>query len=92
MPQGYYQKVFKLTVEHIENGYDNDLMSFSEKLTNDELGRLSGIIARGEPSVEPKKEFSDCLKIIGEENAAKNQKSANDMSDDEFRKLFEAHN
>lgn len=92
LPQGYYQKVFNMVVEHIENGYDNDLMSFSEKLTNDELGRLSGIIARGEPSVEPKKEFSDCLKIIGEENAAKNQKCTNDMSDDEFRKLFEAHN
>ena len=67
-------------------------MSFSEKLSNDELGRLSGIIARGEPSVEPKKEFADCLKIIGEENAAKNQKSTNDMSDDEFRKLFGVHN
>lgn len=90
--QGYYQKVFKLTVEHIENGYDNDLIRFSEKLTNDELGRLSGIIARGEPSVEPKKEFSDCIKIIKDEDETKNKKSANEMSDDEFRSLFGVHN
>ena len=92
LPQGYYQKVFKLTVEHIENGYDNDLIRFSEKLTNDELGRLSGIIARGEPSVEPKKEFSDCIKIIKDEDETKNKKSANEMSDDEFRSLFGVHN
>ena len=92
LPQGYYQKVFKLTVEHIENGYDNDLIRFSEKLTNDELGRLSGIIARGEPSVEPKKEFFDCIKIIKEEDETKNKKSANEMSDDEFRSLFGVHN
>lgn len=92
LPQGYYQKVFKLTVEHIENGYDNDLIRFSEKLTNDELGRLSGIIARGEPSVEPKKEFFDCIKIIKDEDETKNKKSANEMSDDEFRSLFGVHN
>ncbi len=92
LPQGYYQKVFKLTVEHIENGYDNDLIRFSEKLTNDELGRLSGIIARGEPSVEPKKEFFDCIKIIKGEEETKNKKSANEMSDDEFRSLFGVHN
>ena len=92
LPQGYYQKVFMLTVEHIENGYDNDLIRFSEKLTNDELGRLSGIIARGEPSVEPKKEFFDCIKIIKGEEETKNKKSANEMSDDEFRSLFGVHN
>lgn len=92
LPQGYYQKVFKLTVEHIENGYDNDLIRFSEKLTSDELGRLSGIIARGEPSVEPKKEFFDCIKIIKDEDETKNKKSANEMSDDEFRSLFGVHN
>lgn len=92
LPQGYYQKVFKLTVEHIENGYDNDLIRFSEKLTNDELGRLSGIIARSEPSVEPKKEFFDCIKIIKGEEETKNKKSANEMSDDEFRSLFGVHN
>lgn len=92
LPQGYYQKVFKLTVEHIENGYDNDLIRFSEKLTNDELGRLSGIIAKGEPSVEPKKEFFDCIKIIKDEDETQNKKSANEMSDDEFRSLFGVHN
>ncbi len=92
LPQGFYQKVFNMAIEHIENGYDNDLIGFSEKLSNDELSKLAGIIAKGEPSVEPKKEFSDCLKTISTENASKNKKSTNDMSDDEFRKLFGVHN
>ncbi len=92
LPQGFYQKVFNMALAHIENGYDNDLMSFSEKLTNDELGKLAGIMAKGEPSIEPKTEFSDCIKTIGTENASKNKKSTNDMSDDEFRKLFGVHN
>lgn len=88
LPEGFFSKVFALITENIKNGYDNDLMNFSAKLSSDELGRLSGIIARGKPSENPKAEFNDCLNIIKAENSKKNKRSAGDLTDDEFRKMF----
>ena len=88
LPAGFFRKVFDKICENIKNGYDNDLMNFSSVLSADELGRLSGIIARGNHSDNPKEEFMDCMDLIRKENAKKHKKSAADMSDDEFRKMF----
>ncbi len=88
LPAGFFRKVFDKICENIKNGYDNDLMNFSSVLSADELGRLSGIIARGNHSDNPKEEFMDCMALIRKENAKKHKKSAADMSDDEFRKMF----
>lgn len=67
MSDGFMKKVFNLICSNIENGNDNDLMSFGDKLSSDEMGRLSGIIARGRTSRNSKNEFVDCLNIISEE-------------------------
>lgn len=88
LSEGFVRKVFGLTVEKIKNGYDTDLMNYSSNLSSDEAGRLSGILARGRESKNSKEEFSDCLKIIEEEYKKQNGKSASEMSDDEFRKIF----
>lgn len=88
LPAGFFRKVYGKVLENIANGYDNDLMNFSAVLSSEELGRLSGIIACGKPSDNPKAEFTDCMSLIREENSKKNKKSAADMTDDEFRKLF----
>lgn len=88
LSEGFVRKVFKLTIEKIKNGYDTDLMNYSNNLTSDETGRLSGVLARGRESKNSKEEFSDCLKIIEEEYKKQNGKSASEMSDDEFRKIF----
>ena len=89
LTKGLISKVFDIICMNIENGLDNDLMKFSNKLTSDEMGRLSGIIARGKASNDSKDEFLDCLKIINDEYEKKNRKSTSNMSDDDFRKLFE---
>ncbi len=88
LPDGFYRKVFEITVNNIKSGYDNDLINFSSLLSDDELSRLSGILAIGRQSADPKKEFADCIKLVREENAKKNKKSAADMTDDEFRRMF----
>jgi len=49
---------------------------------------LSGIIARSKNSLDPKKEFKDCLKIIKEESEKKNVSDTSGLNDDEFRNLF----
>lgn len=89
LTKGLISKVFEVLCLNIENGLDNDLMKFSNKLSSEELGKLSGIIARGKPSNDSKDEFIDCLKIINDEYDKKNRKSTSNMSDDDFRKLFE---
>lgn len=88
LPAGFFRKVYEITCENIKNGYDNDLMNYSSLLSSDELGRLSGIIARGNHSDNPKEEIKDCINVIREENFRKDKKSAADMTDDEFRKMF----
>ena len=57
-------------------------------VAEDEMARLSGIIARLGPSDNPKAEFSDCVASIRSENNKKSKKSAGKLSDEEFRKLF----
>lgn len=88
LPSGFFRKVFEITCENIKSGFDNDLMNYSSSLSSDELGRLSGIIARGKHSDSPKEEFKDCVNVIRNENSKKEKKSAADMTDDEFRKMF----
>lgn len=86
---GFIRKIFDMVCMNINNGFDTDLMSFGDKLTSDEYGRLSGIIARGRASLNSKEEFIDCLKIINEEYEKKNRKSMTSISDDDFRRMFE---
>ena len=88
LSSGFTRKLFSLICENIANGNDTDITNFGDKLTADECGRYSGIIARGKESANSKEEFSDCLKVISEEYNKKNGKNASEMDDDEFRKAF----
>lgn len=84
----FIKRIFKEIISRLDAQLDVDLMNFSGVLTNEELGRLSGIIARTGESRNAKKEFSDCLAIVNEEYDNLNTPSSSDMTDDEFRKLF----
>ena len=88
LSSGFMRKLFSLICENISNGADTDITNFGDKLSADECGRYSGIIARGKESANSKEEFSDCLKVISEEYNRKNSKSVSEMDDDEFRKAF----
>ncbi len=61
---GFAQRVFALILQRLENGDGTELMDLRDRLTDDEMGRLSGIIARGGESADAKQEFSDCLQTI----------------------------
>lgn len=87
---GFAQRVFTLILQRLENGDDTELMDLRDRLTDDEMGRLSGIIARGGESADAKQEFSDCLQIIRAEQQKK-QESAAELDDQAFRDLFRHH-
>ncbi|MGN1202621.1 MAG: toprim domain-containing protein, partial [Eubacterium sp.] len=84
----FIKRIFTEIISRLDNALDVDLINFSGVLTNDELGRLSGIIARTRESKNAKKEFSDCMTIVNDEYDRMHGISSSQMSDDEFRKLF----
>lgn len=84
----FIKKVYEIMLSRIRSSLDIDLMNFSESLTDSELGRLSGIIARTGKNNNYSKEFKDCLDAIHSEYQLKNSKKSADMSDDEFRNIF----
>lgn len=87
---GFAQWVFTLILQRLENGDGTELMDLRDRLTDDEMGRLSGIIARGGESADAKQEFSDCLQTIRAEQQKK-QESAAELDDQAFRDLFRHH-
>lgn len=87
---GFAQQVFTLILQRLENGDGTELMDLRDRLTDDEMGRLSGIIARGGESADAKQEFSDCLQTIRAEQQKK-QESAAKLDDQAFRDLFRHH-
>ena len=87
---GFAQRVFTLILQRLENGDGTELMDLRDRLTDDEMGRLSGIIARGGESADAKQEFSDCLQTIRAEQQKK-QESAAKLDDQDFRDLFRHH-
>lgn len=87
---GFAQRVFTLILQRLENGDGTELMDLRNRLTDDEMGRLSGIIARGGESADAKQEFSDCLQTIRAEQQKK-QESAAELDDQAFRDLFRHH-
>ena len=89
-PQWLTQRVFTLILQRLENGDGTELMDLRDRLTDDEMGRLSGIIARGGESADAKQEFSDCLQTIRAEQQKK-QESAAELDDQAFRDLFRHH-
>lgn len=87
---GFAQRVFTLILQRLENGDGTELMDLRDRLTDDEMGRLSGIIARGGESADAKQEFSDCLQTIRAEQQKK-QESAAELDAQAFRDLFRHH-
>ena len=87
---GFAQRVFTLILQRLENGDGTELMDLRDRLTDDEMGRLSGIIARGGESADAKQEFFDCLQTIRAEQQKK-QESAAKLDDQAFRDLFRHH-
>ena len=79
--------VFTLILQRLENGDGTELMDLRDRLTDDEMGRLSGIIARGGESADAKQEFSDCLQTIRAEQQKK-QESAAGLDDQPFATCF----
>lgn len=90
MKSPFTKKVFSLIVERLNDNLEVELINFSDKLTDSEIGQLSGVIARFGESKNPQKEIVDCINTVNNEYENSHKTSSINMSDDEYRKLFKA--
>ena len=91
LSEGFVRKVYDFIIAKNNDGLKPDLSSFGQILTDAEMGRLSGIIARSGDSTYAKKEFIDCIEVINSEYKKRNSPDISDMSDDDFRNLFKSN-
>lgn len=84
----FIKKAYSIIKQRLDDNLGVELINFSDTLTDSEIGRLSGIIARFGESNNPKKEMRDCIQAINDEFNNSNKASPADMSDDDYRKLF----
>ncbi len=92
LTEGFIRNTFRLIVQKIQNQEDLDLMNFSATLSDSEIGRLSGIIARTGKSADPKREFKDCISTVKDEFKNEQTINTSNLSDDAFRNLFNKNN
>ena len=90
MSSQFIKKVYNEIISRLERQLDIDIISFGPILTDTEMSRLSRIIANNSESKNAKKEFADCIDIINYEFSLKNSKTSANLSDDEYRKMFES--
>ncbi len=86
----FIKKVYIEIISRLEKQLDIDIISFGPILTDTEMSRLSRIMANNSESKNAKKEFADCIDIINYEFSLKNSKTSANLSDDEYRKMFES--
>lgn len=88
LSEGFIRKVYHEIITKLNDNESIDLITFGQVLSDEEMGRLSGITALSSNSADPKKEFSDCVKTLNEEYKKSQLTNAENMSDDDFRNLF----
>ena len=88
------KRLFSVLKERIESGGALEYNCFASELNNDEMSRFISLCRNSEQFSGTRKEFSDCVNVIEEENRKKQKKdiSVSQMSDEEFMKLFKKNN
>lgn len=88
LSEGFVRRVYTLICQRLDECLDIDLSDMSQYLSDSELGRLSGIIARSQNSANPKKEFLDCIEVINNEYSKDQIAKIDNLSDNDFRNAF----
>lgn len=88
LTEGFIRRLYTLISQRIDDCLDIDLANMSQFLSDSELGRLSGIVARTSDSANPNKEFLDCISVINDEYNNEMLKDAKSLDDNAFRNAF----
>ena len=92
LSEGFIRKAYDLTLSFINDGVDADISQYSQYLTDSELSELSKTINVFSDSGDYKAEFTDCLSVIEKEYNKNNAVDVSQLSDEEFKALFNRKN
>lgn len=85
----FYRKAYHIITQRLEEERSIDLTAVSGEFTPEELGHLAFIQSKGNNFINAREEYADCIKTIREEYNKKNQSDPDNLSDEDFRKLFQ---
>ena len=74
----FNKRVAECLIPELEAGNRPDLCRFGERFTPEEVGRISGMMAKMPPISEPEAVLQDCVSTL---KAEKEKKSANEVAD-----------
>ena len=74
----FNKRVAECLIPELEAGNRPDLCRFGEQFTPEEIGRISGMMAKMPPISEPEAVLQDCVSTL---KAEKEKKSANEVAD-----------
>lgn len=89
---GFYKKAYETVTQRIRDNLSLELIVFNEVFTDDEMGKFTHLVSVSQNSLNPKKEFTDCINVIDNEYKKQNSKSTSEMNDDDFRNFFSKKN
>ncbi len=92
LSDGFVSRVIDIICKRVDDGLGIELSDFGQFLSDSELGRLSGIIARTENSDKSETEIQDCINVINQEYKNEQFKGSDSMDDDFFRSAFKKKN
>ncbi|MBQ3823811.1 MAG: DNA primase, partial [Clostridia bacterium] len=83
------RRVFEAVAERIKNGEETEIYSFAGDLSPEDISHLAAIDARSRLTQKfTKRETADYVAVLKEASEVKSAGPLNELSDDEFRKLF----
>lgn len=82
------KQIVKIILDRNEQGLDFGLYSFSDKLSKNEMNKLSKLVAIASSNQNPSAECRDCVSLIRNEKLRLNISKKEEISDDEFRNFF----
>ncbi len=83
----FHRKVFEVVTQRLRAGLSIDLTLLGTEFTGEELGRIVGIMTKGEQRANTLEECRRCIQVILEERE-KLDFAPKDMSDEQFAEYF----
>lgn len=84
----FNRRVYSEVINRIENGQEVGIGCFNEKFNIDEVGKITEYFVNEKTVSNTLKECEDCIKVIKEEKSKFNLKSVENLSDEDFLKMF----
>ena len=85
----FNKRIFSSLAGRIKEGRSLSMSAFSQDLTDDELGVLAGLEAKGRSLSNPQRECVESIKTLKEQKRLSEMPNLESISDEEFRALFE---